>query len=759
MITAHCLGFPRIGCHRQMKLAVESYWKGTLSEAELLAVGRRIRQENWQIQSQAGLHWVSVGDFSWYDHMLDMSMTLGVIPRRFAGEGTELATYFAMARGRSTTHKSLTACEMTKWFNTNYHYIVPEFSPNQSFVVNSRRLLDEINEARGEHHPVKVVIPGPLSYLWLGKPYPVFDKLTLLPALLDAYQQLLSELSTQNITWVQLDEPILTLDLPLAWQNAFMQAYDSLQSCGLKILLTTYFGGLEENSDWVSRLPVSGLHVDAVAAPDGVQSLARQLPSDSCLSVGMVNGRNIWKTDLMKARDFLEPLHEQLQSRLWIGGSCSFLHSPMDLDLETALDPKIKAWLAFTKQKCLELASLARGFNDGWDAIDAVMVENQRAMQQKQSSPLIHNPDVQARLRTLDSLSTERSPYAQRQAAQQRAMPLPLLPTTTIGSFPQTAAIRKLRHDFKNDRISQPDYDKGLQEVIAEVIQRQEALGLDVLVHGEAERADMVEYFGDQLKGFVSTEQGWVQSYGSRCVKPPVIYGDVSRPESMTVSWSRYAQSLTNQPVKGMLTGPITILMWSFVRDDQPIYHTARQLALVLRDEVMDLEQAGIGVIQIDEPAFREGLPLRRRHWDEYLTEAVRCFKLTASGVQDTTQIHTHMCYSEFNDVIEAIAALDADVISIETSRSNMELLDAFKHFSYPNAIGPGVYDIHSPRIPTVEEMVQLIDRAAALIPVERLWVNPDCGLKTRNWPEVGAALANMVEAARRMREKFLNSR
>ncbi|KTD49079.1 5-methyltetrahydropteroyltriglutamate--homocysteine methyltransferase [Legionella rubrilucens] len=759
MITAHCLGFPRIGCSRQMKFAVESYWKGTLSETELLAVGRRIRQENWQMQSQAGLHWVTVGDFSWYDHMLDMSMTLGVIPDRFADVGTELATCFAMARGCSSADKPITACEMTKWFNTNYHYIVPEFSPHQSFVVNTSRLFAEIDEAEAHHYPVKVVMPGPLSYLWLGKTYPAFDKLTLLPALLDAYQHLLSALSTKNVSWVQLDEPILVLDLPLAWQHAFMQAYDSLQPEGCKLMLTTYFGGMEENGDWVCRLPVSGLHVDAVTAPEQVKSLMQRLQPNTCLSVGIVNGRNIWKTDLMKARQFLEPLYEQLQSRLWIGGSCSFLHSPMDLDLETSLDLKVKSWLAFTKQKCLELASLARGFNEGWDEIKAVLADNQHVMQQKQTSSLIHNPGVQARLHTLDDLNTERAPYPERQAAQQRAMPLPILPTTTIGSFPQTPEIRRLRHDFKQDRISLIDYENGLKEVIRDVIHRQDALGLDVLVHGEAERADMVEYFGDQLQGFAATEHGWVQSYGSRCVKPPVIYGDVSRPETMTVPWSRYAQSLTNKPVKGMLTGPITILMWSFVRDDQPMRDTARQLALALRDEVMDLEQAGIRVIQIDEPAFREGLPLRRRHWEEYLAEAVRCFKLTAGGVKETTQIHTHMCYSEFNDVIEAIAALDADVISIETSRSNMELLDAFKHFSYPNAIGPGVYDIHSPRIPSVQEMMHLIDRAAALIPVERLWVNPDCGLKTRGWPEVNTALANMVEAAKRVRQQFLNSR
>lgn len=759
MVIAHSLGFPRIGTHRQMKLAVEAYWKGSIDESVLLDKGRQIRRENWALQAQMGLKLLPVGDFSWYDHVLDMSTMLGVIPERYRAEKGEvsLASYFQMARGQAPGVDDIHACEMTKWFDTNYHYIVPELKKDQNFTISSAKLFDEILEAQALGHQVKPVILGPLTYLWLSKCYPQsFDKLTLLPQLLVTYKTILAQLAELKIEWVQIDEPILVLDLPVEWRNAFQNAYNSVQIPKIKILLATYFGGLEDNVTLASQLPVAGLHIDAIRAPEQIGSLLELLDPECILSIGVVNGRNIWKTDLEKTIELLRPLHQKLKDRLWIGGSCSFLHSPVDLDTEQKLDNELKQWFAFAKQKTSELVNLAKVLNNSADLDLALLAENKQAIQAQLNSSRIHNPMVKKRCDAINQLNVERTPYAQRQKLQRDKLNLPLLPTTTIGSFPQTPTIRKLRQDVKSGAITPADYEGSIRQEIRYVVEKQLQLGLDVLVHGEAERNDMVEYFGEQLDGFAFTQNGWVQSYGSRCVKPPIIYGDVSRPHAMTVNWSCYAQSLTSKPMKGMLTGPVTILMWSFVRDDQSRYKTTQQVALALRDEVKELEQAGITVIQIDEPAFREGLPLRRQQWAKYLEEAVKCFKLTASCVEDSTQIHTHMCYSEFNDIITAIAALDADVISIETSRSNMELLEAFKDFSYPNEIGPGVYDIHSPRIPTVSEIKQLIDKAAAFIPIERLWINPDCGLKTRGWPEVEAALTNMVEAARLLRADHL---
>ena len=761
MVIAHSLGFPRIGTKRQMKFAVESYWKGEINEQELLEKGQEIRRENWAMQAETGLDLLPVGDFTWYDHVLDMSVLLGVVPERYQDQKgrNPLTTYFQMARGQSPGGKDVAACEMTKWFDTNYHYLVPELNEDQSFAISSTKLFDEIDEAHALDYQVKPVILGPLSYLWLSKcSSHTFDKLALLPKLIETYQTIINRLVTQKIDWVQIDEPILVLDLPQAWKKAFKEVYETLKHRQIHLLLATYFGDLDDNLAMACQLPVDGLHIDVIRASQQLPKVVELLRADCVLSVGIINGRNIWKTDLQQAITLLKPLQQQLKDRLWVAGSCSFLHSPVDLDTEKKLGKELKQWFAFAKQKTRELVILADTLNGHQAIHSTILDENQQAIAARKLSTQIHNPHVKKRCEQIETIAFERTPYPERQKLQHKKLNLPLLPTTTIGSFPQTSTIRKLRQDLKRATITEAQYEESMRQEIRYVVEKQEALGLDVLVHGEAERNDMVEYFGEQLDGFAFTQNGWVQSYGSRCVKPPIIYGDVSRPQAMTVKWSSYAQSLTKKPMKGMLTGPITILMWSFVRDDQSRFQTTQQVALALRDEVKELEQAGITVIQIDEPAFREGLPLRRNQWEKYLQEAVKCFKLTASCVEDSTQIHTHMCYSEFNDIIEAIAALDADVISIETSRSNMELLEVFKEFSYPNEIGPGVYDIHSPRIPSVSEIKQRIEKEAALIALERLWVNPDCGLKTRGWPEVEAALGNMVEAARILRIDYLKS-
>ncbi|MFZ5593856.1 MAG: 5-methyltetrahydropteroyltriglutamate--homocysteine S-methyltransferase [Pseudomonadota bacterium] len=756
MTIAHNLGFPRIGAQRELKRAVEAYWAGQLDRTGLERTGRELRARHWAVQAGAGLDLLPVGDFSWYDQVLDMSALLGVVPPRFGwlDDTVDLDTYFRMARGRAPTGADVPACEMTKWFDTNYHYIVPEFGADQSFRLASNRLFDEVSEAVALGYKVKPVLVGPLTYLWLGKTKGTeFDKLTLLDHLLPVYGEILDRLGAQGVDWVQIDEPILALDLPLSWKNAFESAYARLQQPGLKRLLATYFGALEDNTALACRLPVDGLHVDLVRAPEQLAAVLDQLPAYKVLSAGVVDGRNIWRADLEKCLDILSPLKERLGERLWIAPSCSLLHSPVDLALEDKLDGELKLWLSFATQKTSEVVVLKRALNGSRDMVAEQLDASREANMGRHRSERIHRVDVQARAAAMTAGIAERDhPYPVRRIAQQQRLALPLFPTTTIGSFPQTTRIRNARRDYKAGQITLSEYTERMREEIAYAVRKQEELDLDVLVHGEAERNDMVEYFGELLEGFAFTSNGWVQSYGSRCVKPPVIFGDVSRPRPMTVDWTIYAQSLTARPMKGMLTGPVTILQWSFVRDDQPRSQTALQIALALRDEVCDLEKSGIGVIQIDEPAFREGLPLRKKHWQEYLDWAVRAFRIAASGVRDDTQIHTHMCYSEFNDIIASIAALDADVITIETSRSDMELLDAFADFAYPNEIGPGVYDIHTPRLPTVAEIEALLEKAATVIPAERLWVNPDCGLKTRQWPEVEAALRNMVEAAKKLR-------
>lgn len=761
MALAHSLGFPRIGRDRELKKAQEAFWKGELHEAGLRDVGRELRKAHWDLQKNAGIDLLPVGDFAWYDQVLSHSLMFGVIPERFRphdGKAT-LHTLFSMARGVSNTccgegH----AQEMTKWFDTNYHYLVPEFSVDQQFQLGWEQLFEETEEARALGHNVKPVIIGPLTYLWLGKTKGAdFDKLDLLDRLLPLYGQIFARLAALGVEWVQIDEPILVLDLPQDWKNAFERAYNQIQRDPLKKLLATYFGGLEENLGLAANLPVDGLHIDLVRAPDQYPTILDRLPAYKVLSLGVVNGRNVWRCDLQNALATLRHAHERLGDRLWVAPSCSLLHSPVDLGREDQLDAELKSWLAFAVQKCEEVAVLAQAVSEPEaPQVLRALAQSRSVQTSRAASPRIHKPAVQARVAAITARDAQRqSPFAQRIAKQRGKLDLPLFPTTTIGSFPQTAAIRLARQAYKQGKLSAADYTDAMHTEIRHAVEIQERLGLDVLVHGEAERNDMVEYFAEQLDGYAFTRFGWVQSYGSRCVKPAVIFGDLSRSKAMTVEWIRYAQGLTEKVMKGMLTGPVTMLMWSFAREDVSREVQARQLALAIRDEVNDLEAAGIKIVQIDEAAFREGLPLRRAQWPAYLHWASEAFRLCASGVRDETQIHTHMCYSEFNDVIESIAAMDADVITIETSRSDMELLEAFEAFAYPNDIGPGVYDIHSPRIPDVKEMVGLLRKAAQRIPVERLWVNPDCGLKTRGWPETEAALVHMVSAARQLRKEW----
>lgn len=754
-ILNHTLGFPRVGLKRELKKAQESYWAGNSTQEELLNVGRELRARHWQQQQQAGVDLVPVGDFAWYDHVLTTSLLLGNVPERHqnADGSIDLDTLFRIGRGRAPTGTPAAAAEMTKWFNTNYHYMVPEFQQGQQFKLGWTQLLDEVDEALALGHKIKPVLLGPVTYLWLGKVKgEQFDRLSLLKDILPVYQQVLAELAKRGIEWVQIDEPALVLELPPEWLDAYQPAYQALQG-QVKLLLTTYFDSIGHNLDTIRALPVQGLHVDVVAGQDDIAVLNAKLPKEWLLSLGVINGRNVWRADLSHWFERLKPL---INSRpLWLGSSCSLLHSPIDLSEETRLDAEVKSWFAFALQKCAELSLLTQALNAPSEAKRAELAAYSAPIRARRASSRVHNAQVEQRLAAITAQDIERQlPYEARATAQRKRFNLPAWPTTTIGSFPQTTEIRGLRLDFKQGRLDGKNYRTGISEHIKQAITEQERLGLDVLVHGEAERNDMVEYFGEHLDGFVFTQNGWVQSYGSRCVKPPVIIGDISRPAAITVEWAKYAQSLTDKPVKGMLTGPVTILCWSFPREDVSRETIAKQIALALRDEVEDLEKAGIGIIQIDEPALREGLPLRRADWQAYLQWAVDAFKLNAAVAQNDTQIHTHMCYCEFNDIMDSIAALDADVITIETSRSDMELLESFEDFAYPNEIGPGVYDIHSPNVPSVEWIEALLRKAAQRIPAERLWVNPDCGLKTRDWPETRQALANMVLAAQRLREE-----
>lgn len=750
------LGFPRIGRRRELKFALEKYWRGESTQAQLREVASELRRTHWQWQAAAGIEQVPVGDFAFYDQVLTLSATLNAIPDRHRGEGAiDLDTLFRVARGRAPTGQDAPASEMTKYFNTNYHYLVPELSQNQEFSIAYEQFFDEVSEAQSLGYKAKPVLLGPVSYLFLAKTVgQEFDKLSLLPYLLAAYADILVRFAALGVQWVQLDEPILALELDGEWQAAMTEAYQALSTAKVKILLTSYYGGIAHHQALVSALPVAGLHVDLVTAPDQLAVFAHALGRDQILSVGVVNGRNVWAAEADLIAERIGAVARDLGDRLWIGTSCSLLHSPVDLDVEATLEPALRQQLAFAKQKLLELANV-RQLLLAPESIGAKEIV-QTSLARREAKAQAADSQVIARVAALTSADYERvSDFSVRQVVQQQKYRLPLLPTTTIGSFPQTPAIRGLRSRWRKGELSDAQYTEQLQQVTRDTIDRQLKLGIDVLVHGEAERNDMVEYFGEQLAGVGFTKNGWVQSYGSRCVKPPLIYGDVSRPKAMTVDWAEFAQSLTDKPVKGMLTGPVTILHWSFAREDIGRDVIATQLALAIRDEVVDLQNTGIGIIQIDEPAFREGLPLKQSEWQAYLDWAVNAFKLSAAGVIDETQIHTHMCYSEFNDTIAAIAAMDADVITIETSRSRMELLNAFEGFEYPNEIGPGVYDIHSPNTPSVEAMVHLIEKAAQKVPVRQLWVNPDCGLKTRTWDEVEPALKNMVDATRELRRRL----
>ncbi|MEI9751667.1 5-methyltetrahydropteroyltriglutamate--homocysteine S-methyltransferase [Moellerella wisconsensis] len=754
-VINHTLGFPRIGLKRELKKAQESYWAGKINQQQLIETGRELRARHWQQQHDAGVDLLPVGDFAWYDQVLTTSLLVGNVPPRHANQdgSIDLDTLFRIARGRAPTGEPAAAAEMTKWFNTNYHYIVPEFQQGQEFSVSWTQLFDEVDEALALGHKVKPVLIGPVTYLWLGKVKGVaFDRLSLLEKLLPVYQQVLEKLAAKGIEWVQIDEPALVLDLPPEWQAAYSTAYAALEG-KTKLLLTTYFDSIGHHLDLIKSLPVQGLHIDLVAGKDDLQKVNKALPAEWLLSLGLINGRNVWRADLSEKREKAKTLLGKRQ--IWIGTSCSLLHSPIDLNDETGLDKEVKSWFAFALQKCEELALLTAALNNDNAENIAKLEAYSAPIRARKTSTRVNNAAVAARLAAIKVGDVERnSAYVERAKQQRARFNLPLWPTTTIGSFPQTTDIRTLRLDFKKGNVDIPSYLTSISEHIKQAIREQELLDIDVLVHGEAERNDMVEYFGEHFDGYVFTQNGWVQSYGSRCVKPPVIIGDISRPEAITVEWAKYAQSLTEKPVKGMLTGPVTILCWSFPREDVSRETIAKQIALALRDEVDDLQKAGIGIIQIDEPALREGLPLRQDEWQDYLKWAVDAFKLSAAIAEDNTQIHTHMCYCEFNDIMDSIAALDADVITIETSRSDMELLESFEHFDYPNEIGPGVYDIHSPNVPSVEWIVALLRKASDRIAVERLWVNPDCGLKTRGWTETRQALANMVAAAKQLRSE-----
>ena len=757
MNTFHLSGYPRVGAKRELKFAVEAYWKGAKSEAELQETAAEIRRLNWATQKAAGADLVPVGDFSFYDHVLDLLCTLGGIPSRFGFDAANLTLeqYFQLARGNATQM----AMEMTKWFDTNYHFIVPEWSADTSFKVNAKNLIAQIKEAKAQGHDIKPTLVGPITLTYLGKKKEDFGcriEKILLPKLLPAYAQLLRELAAEGVDWIQIDEPILATDVAQVWLDAFAPVYKELANTGVRIILGTYFAGVAEHVKLLGSLPVHGVHIDCVRAPEQLAVFAEQFSTNKVLSVGLIDGRNVWKANLTQVIDTLEPVKAKFQNNLWIAPSCSLLHSPQDLAVEEKLNGEIKSWMAFAAQKLVELGVVKRALEHGKDSVAAELKASDAAAADRATNKLIHNDAVKARLANLPKGADQRkSPFAERIKAQQAWMNLPILPTTTIGSFPQTTEIRHARAAFKKGELSAADYDAAMKKEIAYCVEVQEKLNIDVPVHGEAERNDMVEYFGEQLQGYCFTQFGWVQSYGSRCVKPPIIFGDVSRPNPMTVYWSTYAQSLTKRPMKGMLTGPVTMFKWSFVRNDIPLSEVAKQIALALNDEVLDLEKAGIKVIQIDEPAIREAMPLKKSQWKEFLDWACESFRLSSTGAEDSTQIHTHMCYSEFNDILDAIASMDADVITIETSRSDMELLTAFGDFKYPNDIGPGVYDIHSPRVPTDAEVEHLLRKAMEVVPVERLWVNPDCGLKTRGWKETLEQLEVMMRVTEKLRAEL----
>ena len=758
-VSVASLGFPRIGPRRELKFALEKFWAGTISPAELEEAAQGLRTATWARQKALGVDWLPSNDFSLYDHVLDTSVMLGAIPARYglaSGQAAGLETYFAMARGATGgatcghAHGSVTAGEMTKWFDTNYHFIVPEIEPETRLQLGHIKPLQDYLEAKAQGFETRPVILGPVTWLSLAKEYGS-DPFDLLEEVLALYATVLARLEEAGAEWVQIDEPILVTDLTDRQRRAFTRTYAKLGRAGPKIMLATYFGGLENNLSLAASLPIAGLHIDLARAPEQLDAVVKAVPQNRLLSLGVVDGRNIWRADLAALLDRLEPLAAQRD--LVLAPSCSLLHVPVDLQLESKLDDELKQWLAFAVQKIEELDLLRRALANGRESVAAELAASARATEARKTAARIHDRTVSERIAALTpDMRERRAGHAERVKTQSEVLNLPLFPTTTIGSFPQTGAVRKARAEYNRGVLDGKKYDAFLHQETERAIRWQEEAGLDMLVHGEFERNDMVQYFGEKLAGFAFTVNGWVQSYGSRCVRPPILYGDVSRPEPMTVDWWRYAQGLTDKPVKGMLTGPVTILNWSFVRDDQPREASCRQIALAIRDEVLDLEAAGCKAIQIDEAALREGLPLRERDWPAYLDWAVDCFRLAAAGVGNQTQIHTHMCYSEFNDILPSIGAMDTDVISIETARSQMELLAGFASYRYPSAIGPGIYDIHSARVPGEDEMVALMRLAQKHLRPEQLWVNPDCGLKTRGWDEVKPAIAAMVSAARTLR-------
>ena len=758
MILSSNLGYPRIGFNRELKWLLESFWKKKINENNLLENTSNIKKNNWINQRKAGIHFIPSNDFSLYDHVLDMCLTLNAIPERFKklrNKKTNLELYFAMARGFQDGKIDIKAMEMTKWFDTNYHYIVPEFKSKQKFKLTFSKIIDEFLEAKNFFIITRPVILGPLSFLYLGKSTSnKFNKLNLLSKLIPIYRQIFKSLKDHGAEWIQVDEPILSLDLEKKFKEKFLSTYNLLSKNSPKILLTSYFSSAYPNYNLLKKINVSGIHFDLVNMKNkDLSKILQNFPKTKFFSAGLINGRNIWKNNLSKSIEIIKKIKRKVRSdKLIIASSCSLLHSPVDLNKEEVINIKIKDWLSFADQKLKEIVFLQRYFNSNLLKKSKYLINNKISIKKRETSNFIHNKNVKKRIKSISSKILHRNnSYSLRKIVQDE-LNLPLFPTTTIGSFPQTKEVRKSRLKFKKKEISKKNYESFLKKETKKAIKFQEDIDIDVIVHGEFERNDMVEYFGEQLQGFLFTKFGWVQSYGSRCVKPPIIFGDITRTKAMTVFWSKYAQSLTKKIVKGMLTGPVTILQWSFVRDDQPREITCKQIAFALLDEVLDLEKNGLKIIQIDEPALREGLPLRKNEWNSYLKWAIDSFKIASSSVNDETQIHTHMCYGEFDDILDSIEKLDADVISIETSRSNMELLDSFKNYKYPNSIGPGVYDIHSPRVPSFKEMKILLEKAQKYIDKEKIWVNPDCGLKTRGWPEVKKALKSMTSVAKSLR-------
>ncbi|KUH80113.1 MULTISPECIES: 5-methyltetrahydropteroyltriglutamate--homocysteine S-methyltransferase [unclassified Mycobacterium] len=747
--TATILGTPRIGPNRELKRAVEKYWAGRVDRAELESIAAHLRRDTWHALTTAGLDSVPVNTFSYYDHMLDTAVMVDALPQRVAEVPDEVDRYFAAARGND----AITPLEMTKWFDTNYHYLVPELGPQTGFALNPAKILGELEEARAQGVPARPVVVGPITFLALSKAVDgAVAPIERLRELLVVYGELLQLLAERDVEWMQLDEPVLVTDIVDNAGELAEEAYQFLGRLAKRpaIFVATYFGEHTDALPALARTPVEAIGVDLVAGSGSSVAAVPEL-ADKLLVAGVVDGRNVWRSDLEAALGTLATLLGSA-GHVAVSTSCSTLHVPYSLDAEPDIDAALRSWLAFGSEKVAEVVTLARGLREGRDAVSGEVAASNATVEARRADPRLNNGHVRSRISSIVASRAQRGPAEERRAGQQARLKLPLLPTTTIGSYPQTSAIRVARADLRAGTIDFAEYERRMKAEIADVIRLQEELGLDVLVHGEPERNDMVQYFAEQLDGFFATQNGWVQSYGSRCVRPPILYGDVARPKPMTVDWIAYAQSLTDKPVKGMLTGPVTILAWSFVRDDQPLADTAAQVALAIRDETVDLQAAGIAIIQVDEPALRELLPLRAKDKDDYLRWAVDAFRLATSGVADSTQIHTHLCYSEFGEVIGAIADLDADVTSIEAARSHMEVLADLNAAGFANSVGPGVYDIHSPRIPGVEEMATALREALNSVPAERLWVNPDCGLKTRKTDEVTASLRNLVAAANEVR-------